>query len=389
MAGETWIINKTPNLTNLTQDVAFTSYWSMLGVDGHPFSKIIIQSTKIAYVDSNNNSDTVYNSSSGWAIKIGSEEPQRTITFDSSPTGELLTWLQANAVKQGPTISFKHRYQNSSLIGTETYKFRRYSVEKPVATPITMPTKGDKIIIEQKPYRVLKVNGTFAEVCGMYNTPERVRACSSDNVNNVYENSLLDKYLSETFITDFSSTMQNAVVSKKITQDYWYVTSMGTRIASGTTNWTNKTPSGSPQYKMFYYSQGAYQGNNTHYVIIGKNQSYSSSEFYRKCYSISIQDIVDYTEVTESMTYDNTKLNANKIMEMFGNSITDVTSGSYWQAWTRSAAAGTSNYLRCIEINGADTYNTTHISSQKANIFLSSVIFGLTIDLSKIGFSIS
>ena len=134
MAGETWIINKTPNLINLTQNITFTSYWSMLGVDGHPFSKIIIQSTKIAYVDSNNNSDTVYNSSSGWAIKIGSEEPQRTITFDSSPTGELLTWLQANAVKQGPTISFKHRYKNDSLIGTGTYKFRYYSIEEPPKT---------------------------------------------------------------------------------------------------------------------------------------------------------------------------------------------------------------------------------------------------------------
>ena len=42
MAGETWIINKTPNLINLTQDVTFTSYWSALGVDGHQFSKITI-----------------------------------------------------------------------------------------------------------------------------------------------------------------------------------------------------------------------------------------------------------------------------------------------------------------------------------------------------------
>lgn len=34
-----------------------------------------------------------------------------------------------------PTISFTHRYQNSTLIGTGTYKFRRYSVEEPVVTP--------------------------------------------------------------------------------------------------------------------------------------------------------------------------------------------------------------------------------------------------------------
>ena len=134
MAGETWIINKTPNLINLTQDVTFTSYWSALGVDGHQFSKITIQSTKIVYTDSNNNSDNVYNSSSGWAVKFGSEEPQRTITFNSSPTGDLLVWLQANAAKQGPTISFKPRYKNDSLVGTGTYKFRHYSIAEPPKT---------------------------------------------------------------------------------------------------------------------------------------------------------------------------------------------------------------------------------------------------------------
>lgn len=34
-----------------------------------------------------------------------------------------------------PTISFTRRYQNSTLVGTGTYKFRRYSVEEPVVTP--------------------------------------------------------------------------------------------------------------------------------------------------------------------------------------------------------------------------------------------------------------
>lgn len=127
MAEETWIINKTPNLTVQTYEVIFTSYWSLAGVSGHQYSKIVMQSTTIAYVDSNNNSETVYNSSSGWSVKLGAEEPQRTITFDSSPTGDLLTWLQANAVKQGPVFAFRRRYNNSDLIGTGAYRFRRYS----------------------------------------------------------------------------------------------------------------------------------------------------------------------------------------------------------------------------------------------------------------------
>ena len=40
----------------------------------------------------------------------------------------------ASLFEAAPTISFAHRYQNSTLIGTGTYKFRHYSVEKPVAT---------------------------------------------------------------------------------------------------------------------------------------------------------------------------------------------------------------------------------------------------------------
>lgn len=34
-----------------------------------------------------------------------------------------------------PTLSFKHRFKNDTLIGTGTYKFRRYSVQEPTPTP--------------------------------------------------------------------------------------------------------------------------------------------------------------------------------------------------------------------------------------------------------------
>lgn len=40
-----------------------------------------------------------------------------------------------------PTISFKHRFKNDTLIGTGTYKFRRYSVEEPTPLPqLSAPT---------------------------------------------------------------------------------------------------------------------------------------------------------------------------------------------------------------------------------------------------------
>ncbi len=45
-----------------------------------------------------------------------------------------------------PAISFTHRYQNSTLIGTGTYKFRRYSVEEPVVTP-----SGETWVLNDEP----------------------------------------------------------------------------------------------------------------------------------------------------------------------------------------------------------------------------------------------
>lgn len=49
-------------------------------------------------------------------------------SFESTESVSLYIVEQAAT----PTISFTRRYQNSTLIGTGTYKFRRYSVEEPV-----------------------------------------------------------------------------------------------------------------------------------------------------------------------------------------------------------------------------------------------------------------
>lgn len=46
-----------------------------------------------------------------------------------------------------PTISFKHFYKNDTLIGTGTYKFRRYSQEKPVTTEHTLTFSGETTLV--------------------------------------------------------------------------------------------------------------------------------------------------------------------------------------------------------------------------------------------------
>lgn len=66
----------------------------------------------------------------------------RTVTFDEAPTGDLLTYLEANATKlEAEPFEFKRYYKNDALIGTGTYKFRHYSATEPVATVYTLSGK--------------------------------------------------------------------------------------------------------------------------------------------------------------------------------------------------------------------------------------------------------
>ncbi len=68
---------------------------------------------------------------SGWK-----NSAYRTITFDTEPTGALLTYLEANAtVVQEDPYKFKRYYKNSNLIGTGTIKFRPYTVTEPSPEP--------------------------------------------------------------------------------------------------------------------------------------------------------------------------------------------------------------------------------------------------------------
>lgn len=56
-----------------------------------------------------------YNDNEVWAWKTGwLDQAYRTITFDAAPTGELLTWLQANGVKQ------QGKHTNKVVVNGET-----------------------------------------------------------------------------------------------------------------------------------------------------------------------------------------------------------------------------------------------------------------------------
>ena len=172
-----------------------------------------------------------------------------------------------------------------------------------------MPVKGDLITIESKQYRVLKTNGSVAEVLAMYDSTTSQAFDTSGN-SNVYANSSLDVYLSQTFYNSLSTTMQNAIVAKTFQQDSWYHGSITSSIAK---------------------YNGTYQTTNNYTLsLISTTFGVSIS---RKCYVLSCQDVIDYLEVTTSMGSADTTLTSENVWKMFWNQTTSPGSTS----WLRSA----------------------------------------------------
>lgn len=80
---KTWVINETPDLTNdIYVHINFTSR-------GFPYTRFAIESSRLYYDGAIICDDIGF-----------TKEAFRTVVFETAPTGELLTWLQANAVPQ-------------------------------------------------------------------------------------------------------------------------------------------------------------------------------------------------------------------------------------------------------------------------------------------------
>lgn len=214
-----------------------------------------------------------------------------------------------------------------------------------------MPVKGDLITIEDKQYRVLKINSTVAEVLLIFNSKTAVKISNSSNK---YKDSNLDVYCNETFYNSLSTTTQSAIVDKTFSQDQWTNTS-DTSIA-------------------FY--QGKYVNNKTvmNYQLGLVNSEYGES-ITRKCYAPSIQHVIDYLEVTTDMTTENTTLTSDNLYTMFY--LLKPTSGIY-DIHLISARKGYSDIYRIYSANG-------YISSVSpiSEMYVSPVF---QIDLSKIEF---
>lgn len=88
-SSETWVLNEKLGSSNATYTISFTS-------NGARYSKLTISMFKASRLKYD--STLVcgsYGGTSGWIDQV-----YRKIIFDTPPTGALLTWLQANGVKQ-------------------------------------------------------------------------------------------------------------------------------------------------------------------------------------------------------------------------------------------------------------------------------------------------
>ena len=137
---ETWVLNETLSSDILDAEIDFTC-------DSTSYSQIKTAKTlgifHLYYV----------NSDIETAVYIGSEwndDVYRTITFQTPPTGDLLTWLQANGTKQGVT---EHTLTFSS-------GYSEVTVDNAVVTSPYTLTKDCSIIL--KCARLIVVNGEDA-----------------------------------------------------------------------------------------------------------------------------------------------------------------------------------------------------------------------------------
>ena len=178
-----------------------------------------------------------------------------------------------------------------------------------------MPVKGDIITLDAKQYRVLKVNGSVAEVLCMYDANRSIKFDTNSSYNNTYAGKNIDTYCNNTFYNSLSSAMQNAIVTKTFQQDEWakvFGSSGGT---------------GDPIY------QGIYDTTGNQGYRVGLTNAAKGTSISRKCYVLSCQDVIDYLEVTSSMDITNTTLTFSNIRKMFWNQTTSISS----YPWLRSA----------------------------------------------------
>lgn len=160
-----------------------------------------------------------------------------------------------------------------------------------------MPAKGQIINLNldgtSKQYRVLKTNGTVAEVLTMFNVSDSIAFYQYGN-DSTYRDCTLDVYLNTTWYGTLSDNAKSAIVDTPFQQDAWYY-----------------GDDGDPNYI------GVYDPSTNYNVSF--DSTYTPGTLTRHVYAPSVQDIIDYLGVTPEMTASSTTLTASNLWQMFWN----------------------------------------------------------------------
>lgn len=162
-----------------------------------------------------------------------------------------------------------------------------------------MPSKGDIIAVDMdgdgtaENYLVLKEVGE-----GVYELLARASIGSGVfGSGTVYENNTLDVALNTTYYATLSETAKAAIIDKVLKQDAWYIGNQG-----------------SPMYKGTFVAGSTKRS----YAVSLGNASFGN-EISRHIYALSVQDIIDYLDVTTDMTWEDSTLNTANVQEVFGS----------------------------------------------------------------------
>ena len=212
-------------------------------------------------------------------------------------------------------------------IGKKTYTgYRPIIVSNQYNMNIEMPNKGDIITMDGKDYRVLKIDKTVAEVLAMYDT-STLKFDTNSSVNNTYEGKNIDTYCNNTYYNALSTSMKSAIVDKTFTQDSW------------------KYDSSSVPTQEHYTGKYSSHGSGTYYLILVN--AAKGASITRHCYCLSVQDVLDYLDVTTSMAASDTTLTDMNVWMMFWN-VNKLDENKH--IYLRSAS--TSNYFFVFNANG-------------------------------------
>lgn len=220
--------------------------------------------------------------------------------------------------------------------------------------------KGSLILIENKPYRILKLNNNIAEVFAMYEYQEITDDMIGDS--NTYDTSAQDTLCNEQFYNSLSSQTRNAIVEKTFSQDAWVskTNAQTGAIASYVSTWKNPIT--------------LVNSKDTQSLM---NANYKPA-ITRNCYLISTQDVIDYFGVTTAMDETNTTFTADNINSKFFGSFIPHDSAQHKILFRSAYSGSTSQYQVLSPLTGIVSTTQFNVKSYVRPAF--------QVDLSKISF---